>query len=458
MEDTIRHVASQADLTAEIVIIGSGAGGATLAHSLRERGAEVLLVERGGFMPREPANWSAAAVHRDGRYRSPERRLDADGRLYWPRQYAVVGGNTTVWGACLPRFRVEDFEDLPTRDGVSPAWPVSYADLAPYYAVAERLYGVHGAAAGSDPHEPPRDSPYPHDAIPDEPQVAELKRRLVAQGLRPFTLPLGIDRGDGGTCVRCRTCDAYPCRLSAKNDAEVRAVRPALAAGVRLATDTSIHRLVTDGTGRRILAAEGRQHGRPVRIAASTFVVSCGAVGSAVLLLRSADHANPTGLANSSGQVGRNYMAHLLTGLLAIRGRRNDVDFQKTIGVNDWYLSSPRDGRPLGNLQTIGKVVSEMLAGEVPLPRRAVRALTDRSIDWIATSEDLPDPDNRVTIGADGRFGDDPETAPLDRNCKAWDHDNLFVVDASVMPSSAALNPGLTIAAMALRAGVKLAG
>jgi choline dehydrogenase-like flavoprotein len=489
------------ELGADVCVIGSGPGGATAAWALARQGADVLMLERGHHLPREDENWSPDAVFAQKRYRPPERWRDEHGRPFAPGVHYVVGGNSKVWGACLPRFRVSDFQRTRHRDGVSPAWPVSYAELEPHYTEAERLFGVHGTA-GADPTEPPRSADYPFAGVGHEPQVAALAERMTAHGMHPFPLPLGIDRHPDGRCIRCRTCDGFPCRIDAKNDAEIRAVRPAVAQGARLETGVRIDRLVTDGDGGRVIAAEGERDGAPVRVTARSFVLAAGAVNSAVVLLRSRNAAHPDGLANASGQVGRNYMAHILTAMLAVARGRNRVVFQKTVGLNDFYETSPGDGMPLGNVQAIGKLQPGMLVADVPwLPRWALAGVTDRSLEWILTTEDLPDPENRVWLGPDGaihvrwrpanagahrelvrrtrgllrrvgyplafgrrfgvesnshqcgtvRLGTDRASAPLDAHGRAFDVENLYVADAAVLPSAAAMNPGLTIAALALR-------
>lgn len=495
----------------DLAIIGTGAGGGTLAHALAASGARIALLERGDFLPREPENWDPDAVFDHKRYRPDERWEDArTGAMFQPGVHYVVGGNTRVYGAALPRFRREDFGALEHEGGTSPAWPITYDELEPYYARAERLYLAHGAP-GDDPTEPPRSSPYPFPAVPDEPYIAELAERLRAQGLHPYALPMGIDLRDGGRCIRCATCDGFPCRELAKGDADVCCVRPALEhSNVELLTGARALRLHTDPSGRRVAAVELERRGERLEIRAETVVVACGAVNSAALLLRSAGDRHRDGLANSSGLVGRNYMVHNNTALMAVHpARRNRTVFQKTLAVNDFYLSGPDWPYPMGNIQLLGKLQAGMLAADQPLvPRRALRAMADRSVDWWVMSEDLPDRDNRITLGADGtirvhwrannlaahvrlvraarammreagypivltqrmgietnshqcgtvRFGDDPATSVLDALCRAHDLDNLYVVDGSFFPSSAASNPALTIAAQALRVADHLQG
>ncbi|HJV96759.1 MAG TPA: GMC family oxidoreductase, partial [Albitalea sp.] len=390
----------------------------------------------------------------------------------------------------------------------SPAWPISYAQLEPFYAEAERLFGVRGAA-GIDPTEPPRSAPYAHPPVPHEPVLAEIERRLQAQGLHPFPMPAAVDFGVGGRCQRCGTCDAFPCRIDAKGDAEICLIRPALRQpNVELRPNALVQRLITDDSGRRIVAAEVIENGVSTQVRGRVFVLSAGAINSAALLLRSATPRHPRGLANSSDVVGRYYMNHNCTGLMAIHPwRRNDTKFPKTLSVNDFYFGSSADDPPLGNLQLLGKIREPMLRDPLRwLPRAAREALAAHSVDWYVMSEDLPQRDSTVRPRPDGgielrwqrtnmlahrrwvakarsilkrtgypivlsrpfgietpshqcgtvRFGTDPATSALDPLCKAWDHDNLYVVDAGFFPSSGAVNPALTVAAQALRVGAHL--
>ena len=487
----------------DLVIIGSGAGGGTVAQALAPSGAGILLLERGGFVPREPENWDPTAVWRDLRYRTTEQWLDRDGRPFLPYTHYCVGGNTKFWGSVLYRLRKEDFEAVEHLDGVSPAWPIDYATLEPYYARAERLYQVHGAA-GDDPTEPPR-GPYPHPPIPHAPEIAATVERLREQGLHPSPLPLGlIDPGEPDGCILCNTCNSFPCQRHAKSEAEVCCVRPATGEeNVTLWTGAFARRLLTDPSGRRVVAVEVERDGETLRVEAPLVVVACGAVNSAALLLRSAGDRHPDGLGNSSGLVGRRYMAHLATMMQGFHPLRiNRAVFQKTVGINDFYFGGPHTRYPLGQIQSQGRTHGVMGQTVVPwVPLWAYDAWMARGVDWLALSEDLPRPDNRVTVGADGRirleyrpnngrahrrlvlemrrilrrlgywvimthshkakntthqcgtlcFGTDPRTSVLDAYCRSHDVENLFVVDASFFPSSAAVNPGLTIAAQALR-------
>jgi choline dehydrogenase-like flavoprotein len=495
----------------DLAIIGTGMGGGTLAYALRESGMSILLVERGDYLPQEPANWSPEAVFDQGRYKPPELWYDDAGKPFGPGVHYFVGGNTKVYGAALPRLRAEDFGPLEHEAGTSPAWPVTYNSFAPYYDLAEKMLSVHGEI-GSDPTDPPRSGPFPFPAVPHEPYVEDLRIRLERQGLHPFYLPMGIDLRPGGRCIRCKTCDGFPCQVHAKAEADVSCVRPALASNrVELITRTYVRRLVTEPDGKRISFAEAERDGQSLEIRAGMFAVACGAANSAALLLRSVAAAFPNGLANGSGLVGRNYMVHNNTALMAIDPvRKNPTTFQKTMAVNDYYLRGEGSWRyPLGNLQLLGKLQAGMLtANQRWVPRPILQAFANRSVDWWIMSEDLPDPANRITLGpgarievhwrptnvsahlelirvarrifrqagypivltqrmgietnshqcGTARFGTDPTTSVLDPFCRTHEIENLYVVDSSFFPSSAAVNPALTIAAQALRVAERLSG
>ncbi len=487
----------------DIIIVGTGVGGGTLAYALRQSGARILLIERGDFLPQEPENWLPKVVFDQKRYKPDETWLDQDGQAFSPGVHYWVGGNTKVYGAAFPRLRREDFAALEHEGGTSLAWPISYDDLEPYYALAEAIYWVHGVP-GDDPTEPNRSSPFPFPPVPHEPVIAELAERLRAQDLHPFYLPMGIDLRPEGRCIRCKTCDGFPCQVLAKADTDVCCVRPALESpDITLWTQTFARRLLTDSTGRRVIAIEVERDGELKHIQADRFVISCGATNSAVLLLRSANDIYPDGLANSSGMVGRHYMVHNNTALMGLKPlQTNPTVFQKTMAINDFYFEGPNWPYPMGNLQLLGKLQAGMLTAARPgVPRPLLQAMADRSIDWWVMSEDLPDPDNRIVLDTNGRicvhwrpnnlvthrrlvkqarqmvrdagypvvlteamgidtnshqcgtlrFGDDPATSVLDPFCRSHDVENLYVVDSSFFPSSAAANPALTIAAQALR-------
>ena len=498
----------------DVIIIGTGAGGGTMAHALSTTAARILIAERGDYVAQETENWDPDAVWKRLRYRTTERWLDANGREFPPYTHYNVGGNTKFWGSVLYRLRREDFFEMQHLDGVSPAWPIDYEMLAPYYDRAEELYRVRGGV-GDDPTEPPH-GPYPFPAVPHAPGMARIAERLRAQGLHPSSLPLGlIDPGGAAGCRLCTTCNSFACRIHAKSDADIIAVRPAIKrANVTLWRNACVRRLITDPSGRRVEAVDIERDGAIERIAARTFIVSCGAINSAALLLRSSNDKHPDGLANSSGLVGRRYMAHLATMLEGVHWRKNHDEFQKTLAINDFYLAAPHNPFPLGQIQSQGRTHAIMakVTGDSwvykgiemrHIPLWAYQEWVSRATDWLAMTEDLPDPNNRVCLAPDGRivldyrpnnirsharlveklrdilgrlgywsprvfvhsagakntthqcgtlvFGTDPRSSVLDPFCRTHDVENLFVVDASFFPSSAAVNPGLTIVAQALR-------
>jgi choline dehydrogenase-like flavoprotein len=487
----------------DIVIIGSGAGGGTMAQALSTSAARILLLERGDFVPQEDENWDPEAVWKKLRYRAKERWIDDRGEEFTPYTHYGVGGNTKFWGSVLYRLRREDFRAVEHADGISPEWPIDYDTLEPFYARAERLYHVRGKE-GIDPTEAPR-GPFPHDPVPHGAEMAEIVEKLRRQGLHPSPLPLGLLRvGEDDGCILCSTCNSFVCKLHAKSEADICCVRPAIERpNVTLWTNACARRLITDAAGRKVAAVEVERNGEMLRINASLFVVSCGAVNSAALLLRSANTAHPDGLANSSGLVGRRYMAHLATMMQGFHPfRRNSTVFQKTVAINDFYFCGPDTLYPLGQIQSQGRTHGVMAQTVYPwVPLWPYEQWVARGVDWLAMSEDLPNLDNRVTVEPDGRirlryrpnnlkphrmlvseakrilrrlgfwivvkhshgskntthqcgtlcFGTDPRRSVLDPYCRTHDVENLFVVDASFFPSSAAVNPGLTIAAQALR-------
>lgn len=501
----------------DLIIVGSGAGGGTLAYVLADTGKKILILERGGFLRRSKDNWDAYKIFRDQLYNTPERWLDAGGKEFRPKQYYFVGGLTKFYGATVIRFRREDFGEVRHVDGISPAWPIDYEDMEPYYAEAERLYLAHGLR-GEDPTEPPASGPYPHPPISHEPRIQEISDGLAALGLHPFHLPLGImlnesDR-DNSPCIRCDTCDGFACLLDAKADAETVCVRPALKHGnVTLMTNTEVTRLETAGSGRSVSSVEAVRNGEPLRFKGDVVVLSAGAINSAVLLLRSRSDKHPDGLANSSGRVGRNVMFHNNCAMLALTPfRKNPTVFPKTLCVNDFYFNDPFDpdyGYPLGDIQLLGNLTKETLKAVQPIvPMPMVKYIAEHIVSFWQSTEDLPLPDNRVEVLPDGRvrvgyrttngkslhrlvarskqilkrlgykffltrrsgpetvghqcgtvrFGADPSTSVLDPFCKAHDLENLYVVDSGFFPSSTALNPTLTVSANALRVADHLKG
>jgi choline dehydrogenase-like flavoprotein len=502
----------------DVIVIGSGAGGGTLTHSLAPTGKRILLLERGGWYPREPENWDSRAVWGDLRYRNAGHWTDQDGKMFNPKQHYYVGGNTKVYGAVLFRFRERDFNAVHHVDGVSPAWPVSYADFEPWYAAAEELYTVHGQR-GADPTEAWASGPYPWPAVSHEPRIEQLAHDLKGVGLAPFPLPLGImldeQMPERSACIRCATCDGFSCLVRAKSDAQVVCVEPALRhPNVTLLTHARVQRLETSSTGKTVTRVVVERDGQPEEFAADMVVLSAGAINSAALLLASASDTHPHGLANSSGLVGRNLMMHNNSSLIAISKTPNPTVFEKTLGVNDYYFGDGDWDYPLGAMQMLGK--SDAFTISLDAPDALDPAdLAARSLDFWLTTEDLPRPENRVQVDPDGsitlhyhptnleahdrlkakfrslldpmrcesnvmdrhsylggrlgisgvahqngtcRFGSDPAASVLDLQCRAHDVDNLYVVDSSFFVSSTAVNPTLTIIANALRVGDHLTG
>ena len=515
-----QHVANGAHF--DVVIIGSGAGGGTLARTLAASGLKILVLERGDWLPQEPQNWDAEEVFQKNRYVSKDVWHDKHGKPFQPGSHYFVGGATKMYGAAHFRLRQQDFEVLRHFDGISPAWPLRYSDFEPWYQRAEELYHVHGLR-GEDPTEPPCSGPYPHPPVAHEPRIQKLVDDLRAAGLHPSHAPSGVMLDEANMafsrCRKCNCCDGFPCLVHAKSDADVLGMRPALASTtVSLLTRAEVRRLHTDASGRSVTAVELQRDGETLQVSGDVVVVSCGAANSARLLLMSANDRHPRGLANGSDQVGRNYMFHNSKAMVALAHEPNTTVFQKTITINDWYLGDADFDYPMGNIQMTGKTNGQIMKGYAPLetflmPGWSMDKIAEHALDFWISSEDLPDPDNRVTIDGEGhihlsytpnnqtaaqrlygrlsvmldhlylknhlverqiyiksemsiaavghqagtcRFGSDPATSVLDLNCKAHELDNLYVVDTSFMPTIGAVNPSLTAIANALRVGAHL--
>jgi choline dehydrogenase-like flavoprotein len=502
----------------DVVIVGSGAGGGTLFFKLATAGKKVLLIERGGYVPREKPNWDPKAVNVEARYNAKESWSDSDGKPLHPHTTYFVGGNTKFYGAALFRLREEDFGVVRHHGGVSPAWPIGYDEMEPYYLAAEHLYEVRGERGG-DPTEPPASGGYRFPKVSHEPRIQKLHDDLSKLGLQPFHVPLGVRLDEGSPnskCIRCSTCDGFPCLVWAKSDAQTMCVDPGLERpNATLATNALVTRLETDPTGRIVNRVHVERNGAAEVYFGDIVVVSAGAINSAALLLRSASERHPNGLANGSDAVGRHYMGHLNSVVLAISPEPNPTVFQKTLAINDFYKATPEWDFPMGHISFVGKMDAVTLSAGAPkiVPGMTLDIMAKHSLDFWLTSEDLPDPDNRVSLDRDGkivlaytpnneeghkrlqaklksllrqidgmehfiprelfvgqriplagvahqngtiRFGNDPKTSALDPYCKAWEVDNLYVVDGSFFPSSAAVNPALTIMANALRVGDRI--
>lgn len=503
----------------DVIVIGTGAGGGTLVHKLAPSGKRILILERGDYVKREKDNWNPLLVNVEGKYQTKEHWRDEDGKDLHPHTNYYVGGNTKFYGAALFRLREKDFEGFDHHGGASPEWPVKYADYEPYYTAAENLFQVHGQR-GEDPTEGAYSAPFPYPAISHEPRIQQLSDDLAAQGLKPFHTPLGVMLDESNPrksrCIRCDTCDGFPCLVHAKADAEVLCIEPALKRdNVTLMVNSYVKKLETSPSGREItkVLVQRNGDGAVEEFTADIVVSSCGAINSAALLLRSANDQHRNGLANGSDTVGRHYMGHVNSVVMAISKQPNTTIFQKTLSINDYYFGSKEWEHPMGHISFVGKLDGETLkAGAPPLtPGFTLDMMAKHSLDFWLTSEDLPDPKNRVTLDKDGhivlaykpnneeahkrlikkleqlikssshefhglfsrslfvgqriplagvahqngtiRYGHDPKTSALDANCKAHEVDNLYVVDGSFFCSSGAVNPALTIMANALRVG-----
>ena len=395
----------------DVIIIGTGAGGGTLAHRLAPSGKRLLILDRGDFLPREKANWEAREVYQNERYHTHEQWYDGDGRAFRAQMSYWVGGNTKVYGAALLRLRERDFAAVEHKDGISPEWPLQYEDFEPYYTEAERLYDVHGQA-GEDPTEPHRSEDFPHPAIRHEQRMQDMANGMASQGLHPFHLPLGLKLNEVdrtlGTCIRCDSCDSFPCLVQGKADAEVNTIQPIRhQPNITLLTQAKVLRLLTSASGREVTAVEAEVKGHIETFSADIVVVACGAINSAALLLQSASDSHPQGLANSSDQVGRNLMKHLTTAMVALTTTPNPAVYQKTIAVSDFYWGEPGFPYPMGLIQNTGNILRDMIPAEAPkllapfvkfVPGSELQRVAELSTGWWLQTEDLPDPNNRVRV------------------------------------------------------------
>jgi len=508
----------------DVIIVGTGAGGGTLANVLAPSGKRILLLERGDYLRREKENWDPAPVFIDGRYISKDTWYDADGKPFQPQVHYFVGGATKMYGAALYRLRPADFGEIQHVSGPSPAWPLTYDDFEPWYTKAEWLYQVRGVH-GEDPTEGHWSKQYPWPPVSHEPRIEQLADSLRDGGYHPFHAPCGVLLNEANrpasTCIRCNTCDGFPCLVHAKADAEVIAVRPVLGReNVTLLVNAEVERLETDPGGGAVTGVVVSRDGQREVYGADVVAVCAGAANSARILLRSASDRHPAGLANGSDQLGRNYMYHNSRAVVALDKEPNDTVFQKTLGLNDFYFAGNGRPWPLGNIQMVGKSNWAAMKGEEPkltklAPHWGLEDVALHAVDFWLTTEDVPKPDNRVTVDRDGnvwlayrqtndaeadglygelreilnhigmathhvldknfyasmaipvagvahqagtcRFGTDPASSVLDVNCKAHELDNLYVVDSSFFPSIGAVNPALTVMANAIRVGEHLA-
>jgi choline dehydrogenase-like flavoprotein len=338
-------------------------------------------------------------------------------------------------------MRAEEFGVIQHQGGISPAWPISYSEMEPYYTRAEELFHVHGDLGAAppvpggfgssfDPTEPFHSRKYPYPSLANEPRMQSIEDDVRKLGIHTFPIPLGLKRDEADSlaskCARCDTCDGYPCLVHAKSDADINCIRQIMhLPNVTLMTKSRVTRLLTNSTGTAVTAVEvihsgtglpygsaagptepnappPSKAGRAAIYTAGFFAVCAGAINSAVILLASANDTHPTGLANRSDQVGRNFMYHQADALLAISTERNEDSYTKTWGTNDFYFKDTDPGYPfpLGQVQPVGSFHFEMMKGDAPplTPGFVLEGMKHHAVPWWLTTEDLPDPENRVTL------------------------------------------------------------
>jgi choline dehydrogenase-like flavoprotein len=471
----------------DAIIIGSGLGGSCLANRLAAHGRNVLVVEQGDFLRPDPVQPGRPISKYLYHVVNPGEPL------------AFVGGATKFYGAALYRLRESDFRETRHETGVSPAWPIGYADLEPYYAQAERLFRVHGAAGG-DPSEPRRVDPFPHAPLPNDPIVSQVVAALERTGTLVASIPRGLDQGQGGPCRMCGGCDGYFCQIDAKMDAEVAALRPALASGrVTLLTNATCQRILTDQAGAAAAGVEATVNGEMRTFLSDIVAVSCGIPGTALLLKKSRNAAHPDGLGNDFGMLGR-YLGGHYSGVIfpIVSWRPLGPRHTKTIAINQFYEASADWPYPTGVIQIAGQM--PIWEGASRLLRPFVKAVATRSLTCFYMTEAVPTleaglvfdgellvrsiapPINprtfsrlrRLAVKAfrkagypvvprkrsdlwhevgTARMGLDPKTSVTDAHGMVHGIEGLYVADSSTLPSAGAVNTGLTIAALALRTG-----
>ena len=488
-------------MDADLIIVGSGVGGASLAAALAPSGLKIIVLEKGERILPTPEARDDVAIFQRGHFAPTEKWMGSDGTPFVAGNYYAVGGNSKFYGAVMYRYRETDFLPRAHLQGSSPGWPMRYADLEPWYGKAETLFRVRGTTK-EDPSEPVHSTGYTYPPVPDEPVMRKVRDRLKRAGAHPSSLPLAIDieqwLAEGKT-----GWDAFPNTGRGKIDAESGPLTDALAhQNVRLMTGAEVLRLETDAIGEQVLAAIVRVNGHEQRLTARAFAVAAGAIQTAALLLRSANATHPTGLANGSDQLGRNFMNHNSSAMLTIDPRlRNTSIYQKTLSFNDFYDVDPVTGYPLGNVQGLGRITAPILQANMKiLPMPLARLVAAYAFGWFLQSEDIPNPESRVMV-KDGqivmhwqrsnmaahealiartksvmkragfpivlvhtfgrkttshqcgtaRLGRDIAQSVVNTDLRAHQIKNMWITDASVLPTSAAVNPALTVAALVLR-------
>ncbi len=488
-----------------VIVIGSGAGGGTLAGQLAASGRTVLLLERGGSMPLADQNVADVDLFRKDRYHPGEQWFGTDGDPFSPQTIYALGGNTKIWGGVLERMREREFAAVPLQEGPVPGWELTYGDLAPYYERAEALYRVHGKA-GVDPTEPPRNGDYPFMPKPIEPFMQELRSCLERQGTHPYDLPLSWSES----------------AADPSGDAELFGVdRARQAATVTVRERTRVRRLHVNPSGHEVRGVEAEIDGNTWLFSADAVVLAAGAINSAEILLRSATEHHSRGLANGSDQVGRNLMKPQLTSVIQLAAAANSGRYARSLGITDYYWGDQNVSFPLGSIASGGGVLQDALFAESPpvlslvtklMPSFGLEQLASRSVVWWATSAVRPDPHNRLTLRGNHlqihylpnnreahdrlvyrwidtlkqveadplcevvkpapthprgeapltvmgsvcgtcRMGSNPATSVVDLQGRCHELTNLWIADASVFPSCPSVPIGLTVIANALRIG-----
>ena len=471
------------------------------AYRLAKAGARTALIERGGWVLRDEADWDARSILLEKRYKSDspiQVSLYGESReSEYPNE--TVGGMSIFYGGASLRLREKDFE----------RWPISYTDLAPFYDEAEVLLGVHGSA-GSDPFEPSRSKPYPFEPIPPTDPAIRIQDAARDLGYHPFPLPLAINFREPGRpiCILCTTCDGFPCRIEAKNDLAATVLRQAQDAGLEILANSIVTRFRWSGTTVQGLTCVDKSSGADVSITADTFVLSAGALHSPAILLRS-------GI--TSPFVGRCLMRHYNVIITCVFPFPTNPDrtYHKQTCLTDFYEDLRAEtGMAVGVIQDIYTPDPVVMKAHAPVWGKWVVGLAHRYMqNLLCVAEDDPREENRVTLTdekdiyglevtkvthdytaddgrrsdllaekakeilqeAGGRFpyryridtfshgigslrmGDSVQDSVIDTNCRVHGMDNLYVSDGSFMPTSGGVNPSLTIAANGLRVGDYLA-
>lgn len=407
----------------DAIIIGSGAGGGTIAQELANAGKKILILERGPYLKRENDNFDARKVFIKRIYRTQEKWLDKNNREFHPNTNYFVGGNTSFYGAALMRMKPKDFEELNHYGGEkSPAWPISYNEMSPWYEKAEKLWKVHGKR-GEDPTDDNNAPEFPFKSIKHDEEITPLLNHFRTKGMTPSSLPLGIDfepANDGltpslnGKCIRCATCAGHPCIHLAKSDARAIALAPIITKpNVTLLDNCKVEKLICAQNGGKIIAVECNLNGEKIEFKADIFILSAGAVNSAVLLLKSQCAGHENGIANASNLVGKNYMFHTTSAFTSIMAHEVKAKFPKTFAIMDYYFKDIDGGfdYPMGQIQSLPAMTGPYVEGQIShiyphflFPNFLSDMIAKRMVSFMVMSEDLPKTTNKVSIKNDGRI------------------------------------------------------